>query len=807
MASDRAFPSVSAMLKNRHGRHVQPRRGGLIEIPQSAAMLAGAVIALLVIGATWVLFAGLRARAAARELADREARLSALVRRSPAQAMVVRADGRVELPRRLGDWLGLAELPRMIDELAGDGCGLLPQDLETLTAHVTAAQKAGQPFRLAVRAQESDRSLLAIGERAPEAIQAPGGVLVWFIDATESQAEIARLQRDATRLRAAFDALTGLIEAAPMPMWYRGADLRLLMVNSAYVEAVEGKDSEDVVARGLELVEGAGLGGPLANAAIARDTGEPQTAAMPATIGGARRMLRLYDVPLPTGGVAGFAVDIEDLEQARGGLKRFAEAQRAMLDRVSAGVAQFGADCSLVFCNQPFRRMFAMKPEWLADRPEFDRVLDRMREANRLPEVRDFPAWKAERREWFTAPDAVEETWSVGGTHLRVVAQPLPEGGLLLMFEDRTQQFELQREHGEMQQVRTATLESLAEAVAVFGKGRLQLWNRKFRQVWGFEDGFLDGHPQIASLVKAAGPRLANPARAEVLGDLVRLAAKDRQQRGSSVAFRDGRHFDVTAVPLPDGNALVTMLDTTDHHRAEQALRDRNEALEAADRVKTAFVANMSYELRTPLTSIKGFAEMLHGGFAGELTPSGIEYAEAILVSVERLSALIDDVLDLTQSEGAPLERVPVDLELGANSAAEAIAPLAKAKAIELVVEDTGTAGTVTGDPRRLRQVIEHLLRHAVASTPERGRVLLHLDGNRKVARVIVSDNGPGMDAEAVATAFDRFAQGGISRGGARALGLGLPLAKQFVEAHGGRIEMISEPGEGTLVTVELPRR
>ncbi|MBC7042346.1 histidine kinase, partial [Salmonella enterica subsp. enterica serovar Enteritidis] len=124
--------------------------------------------------------------------------------------------------------------------------------------------------------------------------------------------------------------------------------------------------------------------------------------------------------------------------------------------------------------------------EWLADRPEFDRVLDRMREANRLPEVRDYPAWKAERREWFVSPDAVEETWSLGATHLRVVAQPLPEGGLLLLFEDQTQQFELQREHGEMQQVRTATLESLAEAVAVFGKGRLQLWNRKFRQVWDF---------------------------------------------------------------------------------------------------------------------------------------------------------------------------------------------------------------------------------------------------------------------------------------------------------------------------------
>ncbi|MBB5708946.1 PAS domain-containing sensor histidine kinase [Sphingomonas xinjiangensis] len=778
----------------------------MILVSQSGAVLAGAVLALLVLLSGWALFAGLRAYAAARMLEGENARLNALGEAGPAQPLLVRADGEIEMPPRLAEWLGLDRVPRELSGLSQENAGATPEDAQLLARHVTAAQRAGRTFRMTLRPQGAERALLVVGDRAPEAMRTPAGALLWFLDATESEQAIARLTRDTDQLHAAFDAMTALIEAAPMPMWYRGSDLRLLMVNSAYVRAVEGRDGEDVVARGLELVEGGGLGGPLANAAIARDTAEPQIAAMPATVSGARRMLRLHDVPLPTGGVAGFAVDVEELEQARVGLKRFGEAQRAMLDRVSGGVAQFGSDRGLVFCNQAFRRMFAMKNEWLADRPEFDRVLERMREVNRLPDVRDFPTWKNERREWFTAPEAVEETWSVAGTHLRVVAQPLPEGGLLLLFEDRTQQLELQREHGEMQQVRTATLESLAEAVAVFSKGRLQLWNRKFRQVWGFEDIFLDGHPQIPILVKAAAPRLANPNRAEVLGDLIRIAAKDRQQRGSSIAFADGRHFDVTAVPLPDGNALVTMLDTTDHHRAESALRDRNVALEAADRVKTAFVANMSYELRTPLTSIKGFSEMLHGGFAGKLTKSAKEYTEAILTSVDRLGNLIDDVLDLTQSEGAPLEREHVELAGAAKSAADSIASLASGKRIELVVEDAGSAGSVTGDSRRLRQTIEHLLRHAVAATPEEGRVLLHLDGNAKVARIIVSDNGPGMSPKAVAKAFDSFAQHGISRSGERALGLGLPLAKQFVEAHGGRIQLISEPGEGTLVTVELPR-
>lgn len=772
------------------------------------AVIAGAVIALLVGMGGFMLYFGLRARGAAHDVRDRLERIEALVAAAPAQAMLVRGDGRLELSRRLADWLGFESVPRSFDALIGEDHGIEPEDHARLSAAVTAAQKAAKPFALTLRPAGSDRVLAVLGQRAPEAARAPGGVALWFFDATEREAAVGAARLAAERLQTAYDALTGLIEAAPMPMWYRGPDLRLAMVNTAYVRAVEAANAEDVVARGVELIEGDGLGAPIANAAIARDTGEPQSTAAPATIGGARRMLRLHDVPLPTGGVAGFAIDIEDLEEARGATKRFAEAQRAMLDRLAAGVAQFAPDRSLVFVNQPFRRIFAMRPEWLTGAPEFDRVIERMREAGRTPEVRDFPGWKAERRGWFTAADTIEENWHLaGGTHLRVLANPLADGGLLLIFEDRTEQVQLASARDTLLRVRTATFDNLFEALGVFAAdGRLQLWNSKFRALWGVEEAFLTGHPRVDAFAKEIAPRLADGARATLIGDLVRSAANQRQQRGGQFVFGDGRTFEAAAVPLPDGNALFTMLDITDRRRVERALRDRNEALEAADRVKTAFVANMSYELRTPLTSIKGFTELLASGVAGPLSDTGVEYADAILAWAERLSLLIDDVLDLTSGERSALRREPVDLELVARAAVEGLRAQVEAKPIDLAVEVHGSAGSVTGDPARMRQIIEHLLRHAISGTPAEGRVLLHVDGTEKRARIIVSDNGPGMDAQAVSRAFDRFAQPGITRSGERALGLGLPLAKQFVEAHGGTIALISEPGEGTLVTVELPR-
>lgn len=780
----------------------------MIGISNAAAVVAGAVVALLIALGGGVLFVGLRARSRAAALLDAHRRTDALAEIGPAQAMIVRADGRVEMTDKLAHLLGLETVPGHLSEIVGNEAVLDAAEAAALERDITAAQKAARPFRATVRARGSSRTLLMIGQRAPDAVRAPGGVVLWVFDATESQEEVARLSAEAVRYREAFEALTGLIQSAPMPMWYRDRELRLAMVNNAYITAVGGKDAETVVKAGLELVDASAPGGPLASAAAARDAGRPRMVKLPATIAGARRTLHIHDVPLPTGGVAGFAVDVEELEQARAGIRRASEAQREMFDRLSAGVAQFAADRTLVFCNQPFRRMFAMRSEWLADRPEFDRVLERMREANRLPVVRDFLAWKAERNDWFLVADtAREENWTLpGGAHLRVVAQPLPEGGLLLIFEDLTEQVQLASARDTLLRVRTATFDNLFEALGVFAAdGRLQLWNNRFRQLWGFDEAFVTGHPRVDALAKEAGARLANPGRAVLIAELVRAATVERQQRGATIEFRDGRYFEVAAVPLPDGNALFTMLDISDRRRVENALRERNEALEAADRVKTAFVANMSYELRTPLTSIQGFAEMLRGGYAGELSPSGIEYTEAILDSVVRLGDLIDDVLDLTRQDGA-MVREPVDLELAAGAAAEAVAPAAQAKRIELAVDVLGSAGSVQGDPRRIRQAIEHLLRNAVAGTPDKGRVLLHIDGTDERARIVVSDNGPGMARALAAKAFERFAQPGISRSGDRALGLGLPLARQFVEAHGGTIELVSEPGQGTMVTVELPR-
>lgn len=783
----------------------------MLTLSNAAAIGIGAVMALWMGAAVWAVWTGLKLRKRAEFSRDQADRLASLLESAPALPLMVRNDGRIEAPDRLADWLGLPKLPNFVSDLAGSNCGLTPEDAAELTRDVSAVQKTGRSFVRAIRAQGSSRTLLIRGAPAASRLGSSGAVILWWFDATESQAEIGRLGEEVTQLKLAFDRLSGLIEAAPMPMWHRGPDMKLALVNSAYVRAVEAESAEAVIAQGIELIDTNRAASPIASALEAQGEGRPVSRTVPVTIAGERRSSRIVDVPLGEAGVAGYAMDVEEVERTNSAFRRFIATQRDTLDRLSAGVAQFGPDHGLVFCNQPFQRQFALKLEWVAERPDFDRLLDRMREANRVPETRDFPGWKAEHREWFTAADgAIEENWLLPeGSHLRVVGQPLPDGGLLLVFEDRTEEAKLASARDTLLRVRTATFDNMFEAVGVFeSDGRLHLWNNRFREIWQFDEAFLAGHPHVDALAEAVAPKLGNPARATLIREIVRSATMDRTQRSGRLALADGRHFEFAAVPLPDGNALFTLLDISDSRKVERVLRERAEALEEADKVKTKFVANMSYELRTPLTSISGFAEMLDQGFGGKLDGSGQEYVTAILESTQRLGKLVDRVLDLTQADAGqlPLESKPIELAVLLHEAARDHKPACDAKKIQFIVEIDAEVGATRGDARRLRQAIDHLLDNGIAYTPEAGRLLLHATGDEKGATIVVSDNGPGMDIAQQTAAFDRFSRATDERDGDAALGLGLPLAKQFVEAHWGTLTLMSEPGEGTLVRIDLPR-
>jgi len=778
-----------------------------------SAAWVGAVAALALL---WVAIGGAMAVIGARRFRLAEqvleaARVNArLLELMPARPLVIRQGNRVEVDEQLTRDLGLGERPSNLSELTGEDEGILAEDLEALAADIDAAQASSGRVSRTVHTHDSARVFDVSGGPAPG--EPPGTLLLWFFDTSAGEEERARLALRVRQTEAALNSLTQLIEAAPFPMWYRGPDLKLGLVNSAFVHAVEGKDATDVIGRGAELLDAQGDDSPIANAREAREEGRVVSRMQPAIIRGERRMLRVVNVPLTTGAVAGFAVDVQDLEDARAELARYIESQRELADRMTAGTAQFDADRTLSFFNRPFALMSNLDHDWLAEKPEFDRVIERMRDEQRLPEARDFPTWKEERRAWFTsAEEVIEEEWMLpAGDHIRVVAQPLPDGGLRLFLEDRTEQLRLASARDTLLRVRAATFDNLFEAISVFASdGRLYTWNSRFREDWELDEDWLTTHPRVDELVPAMARKLVNPTAAAQIREMVRQTTNERQSSSGRISLTDGRHFQFAAVPLPDGNALFTMVDVTDSTRIEAALRERAKALEEADRVKTDFVANMSYELRTPLTSIGGFAELLGGGYAGQLSPKASDYVGAIVESVERLSKLINDVLDLTTGDtrGVSLEKERVDIAGLCRAAVETAKPRAAEKTQKLDVEILQSAGHVFGDARRLRESVEHVLQNAIAYTDRKGRISLSADGDKKQAVIRIQDNGSGIgeeDLPRVFNRFDRVAEAGVR--GEAALGLGLPLTRQFVEAHGGTVELESKKGKGTTVTLTIPR-
>ncbi|TNE30682.1 MAG: PAS domain-containing sensor histidine kinase [Alphaproteobacteria bacterium] len=779
-----------------------------MEFTPTALALIGLLLAAWTVGAAVMM---IRAAGRARRLDALRKNLrkvSRLLDDAPTVPMLVRADGRIEAPAKLAKWLGLETVPQFLSELdAGAGQGLSREQLQELTQKIKETQKAASPFRMAITPPGSNRSLTLRGTIADPAISPGGAALVWVFDYSESENELVGLRNEAARAKGDFTALVGLIEAAPMPMWFRMPDGKLRLVNRAYVEAVGADSAEQVIADQTELLEDIDGLKPAQIARQASQQGLPAERVVPATVLGQRRSFRVSDLPLGKEGVAGYAVDIEEMEQQAREFRAFREAQRTMLDQLSNGVAQFDSNERLIFANRPFLRQFEMSATAISDAIPFDRFLSDARDKRRTPEVRDFPSWRSEHVAWFAGQDTIEEAWPLsGGTHLRIVAQPMPDGGLVMIAEDRTEQLAISATRDTLLRTRTAMLDSLFEAMAVFAPdGSLQLWNRSFAGTWGLQEEQLDSHPSADELLKLIAPNLAKPAKAKSIGEIIRAATLDRKESVGRIELADGRTLEFAGVPLPDGNGLLTVLDITDSQKAENALRERNLALEEADAVKTRFLANMSYEFRTPLTSIGGFAELIQSGAAGEVSPQIKDYTDAILESVARLTEQVENVLDLSQSEAGllPLNMERVELLPFVTEVVRSREQAILQAGLSLDLRGN-SGGAVDADKRQLARAIGHLLDNAIAATPRGGKVLVDLAKSRNGARIVISDNGAGMSSEELARVLGGLVEGsnGMLE---RRQGLGIPLARQLIEQHGGTLTMESEVGAGTTAIIHLP--
>ncbi|SDO32993.1 PAS domain-containing protein [Aureimonas jatrophae] len=704
-----------------------------------------------------------------------------------------------------------------------DVIGVLPRTMG-IPAEPAAFLRFGEwmdPAEAAMLQRDID-ALRARAEGFRREVEAPGGQAMEIAGrtvgglATVRFAPMEGLREAVAEARIALERANGMIEtvqalfdAAPLPMWVRGSDGLLVWVNSAYAAAVEAPGVAEAVARQTEFFnerERQQIAAHLATAG--RFEGQ-----ISAVVAADRRNFQVVDASGAFGS-AGLAVDVSETETVRMELRETVRSHAETLDHLTTAIARFDERTLLIYHNSAFAKLFGLSAGFLEAGPDHVAIIDHLRSRGVLPEDRPLSQVKADILRAHRATEPTDGLWHLSdGRTLRVFTSPEPRGGATWVFEDLTEKLQLESRLNALVRLQGETLDYLREGVAVFGQdGRLRLWNPVFAAVWGLQADFLQAKPHIRAFAASAAVsvRPTGDGGADWSAFTRAVTAFDetgREAVSGEIELSDGRIHFYGIVPLPNGQTMLTFTDISDARAAERMLRERNEALEHAARLKSDFVQHVNYELRSPLTNIIGFSALLRSPDAGPLNAKQSEYLDYIGTSTTTLLAIVNDILDLATIDAGimDLDLSDVDIARTVEHAADAVGERMRDGDLTLTVDVAAAGTSFRADGHRVTQILFNLLSNAANFAPAGSTVGVRAWREKGDVVFAVTDEGPGIAPDAVAKLFERF-ESDPSGGRQSGAGLGLSIVKSFVELHGGRVEVGPGPrGRGTTVTCRFP--
>jgi signal transduction histidine kinase len=773
---------------------------GALEVIQ-LSIVAG-VLGAAMLTVIWTLRERSLIAAENSELRGRLADLNAAVERAEAflqlrdQRLVIwpPEPGRPEIAGELGPRSGM---PEDRSEFFAFGRWVEPRSAAELERALTELRPERAPFSLVIASRSGE--LLEVEGR-----MAAGHAIVRFLPVGVARKALAELTLAHRRLRDELETLRALLDEAPMPVWLRGTDGRLQWVNRAFAEAAESESPQAAIAAGKEFL------GAQARESISRHQAQQPLyqGEVSAVVAGERRVYSVRDVVTPAGS-AGLALDVSEIDAIRREMDNLQKSHAETLDQLTTAVAIYDRDEKLRFYNQAFQKLWGLDTAFLASAPDNALVMDRLRSERKLAEQPEWRRWLDNLMLAYRAVDPQEHWWHLpDGRTLRVIGNPHPRGGVTWVFENLTEKIDLESRYKTLLRVQGETLDNLAEGVAVFGPdGRLRLANPAFATLWRLPRELVREGVHITAVRKACDEVAVDSPWIDYVAAVTGFDEERRDHVGQ-IELQDGTVLRSALNPLPNGQVMLTFVDVTDSVRVERALKEKNEALERADRLKDDFVQHVSYELRSPLTNIIGFTELLAMETAGKLNERQRDYVNHIGASSAVLLTIVNDILDLATVDAGFMEleisEVPVGETL--RSAVSLVAERCAELGIEVEI-DTGKAPrTIHVDGGRLRQILYNLLVNAVNYAPEGSTIEVVCRGGEDEVVFEVHDDGPGIPDEVLKSLFRPFEA--HSRGSRkRGAGLGLAIVKGFVELHGGSVEIETSPRIGTTVICRFPMR
>lgn len=620
--------------------------------------------------------------------------------------------------------------------------------------------------------------------------------IVRFQDLSEREQQTARIQKDTAAMRDMLELRNTLLNALAEPVWLTNHEGRIIYANQAFHDA-SGYEPEKP--------DNASFFNEATRARLADS--KPLFKGPAYAIAQGER--RLFDVTQITTdkGEATFAHDVSALENLSDEMKRMMRAHSETLDQISTAVAIFGADQKLKFANQAFAMLWPLDTVFLESEPSHTLLLDRLREEGIIAEKPDWRGWKDELFSAYRSGEPSQQIWNLpDGRTLRVLASPHPQGGVTWLFENLTEKINLERRYNTLIEMQGETLDHLSEGVAVFGPdGRVRLSNPALARLWSLPQELMVEGTHIAKLQAECAPQTKSDAWS-TFSAFITGFTETRDAISGRMDLLNGIVLDYALVPLPNSQTMMTFVNVTDTVNVTRALQEKNEALTSADRLRSEFVRHVSYELRTPLTNIMGFSDVLRNELYGPLNPRQHEYLEHISTESDALLNIVNDILDLAKLDAGIMELdiQQVDIADAMNYATERTKERLGERPV--VIEEKIDSGLTafSADPLRLRQIFVSVLSNAANFAPDHSVIefVAQKQGNEVIFSV--HDHGCGIPEDILDTVFKRFSSHAHhgSRAGA---GLGLSIVKSFVELHGGTVAIETGEGQGTTVLCSFP--
>ncbi len=676
-----------------------------------------------------------------------------------------------------------------------------PDSAEALATALNEMRSGERPFMLELQNTTRTKSFLVSGFRTRSAKYKNIIDTLWVQETTDTTKKLASLGEKARELEKENTLFKQAFDSLPFPVWLRSEELQIAACNPAYAKAVHADSPEQAVLLGSELVYEKSPREAKVLAAAARAAGKEKKAREFVVMEGKRRWVEASEIPLPAqlyskNKTIGFVRDITQEQELQNSLQNHIASHNGVLEHLKTAIAVFDADMRLQFYNTSFMNLWDLEAEWLDSSPTYSHVLDMLREKRRLPENRDFSAYKTREIKYFTSLVAATEDilHLPSGMTLRRMLTPHPLGGLLITYEDVTGHLTMERSMTVLNETQYTVINHLREAILLFGRdGRLRLANTAYLTLWQISDSDFNKPPlTIVEVIEKQKPFFENENNWEALKEQLLGVITSHTGEIFQILRPDGKVLEFVAAGLPDGGIFVSFLDVTEEEKSSSLAEEKETLLSRfkqttvqAEKLRAVFLEQLGREINPQLSSLTDAVQKLSDNAGQRLSRRQKTCLQTIFDSSSELKILFDDLADLALIEtgSAVLELDSVDVRGLLNGIMNTVKEQAKNKNVSLHLSCPDVLPTLIADKKRLKQVLFYLINNAVSAAFKDGTVSLSVYTENK--NLVIALEEKSLDVKNDSDTINFAAQNGFAAS----------LIRSFIEMHGGTLAVSDKKG------------